>query len=213
MPFTNLRPYSGLDQVTVGNGHIPIFHIGNMFLSYSSQQFKLQNVLHVSQISTNLVSVSRFCTDNNVFFEFHSNHFVVKDQVSKQILLQGHLKDGLCILLAQSSSLCAFISTHLQDSTDTVDVWQSCLGHPAFPIVSKVLNICNPSFHSNKINDSCVFCPLAKAHQLPFLLSNSHASCPLELLHLNLWGPAPCPSTSGARYFLIIIDDFSRYIS
>ena len=36
MPFTNLRPYSGSDQVTVGNGHsIPMFHTGNMFLSHS----------------------------------------------------------------------------------------------------------------------------------------------------------------------------------
>ena len=128
MPFTNLHPYSGSDQVTVSNGHsIPIFHTGNMFLSHSSQQFKLQNVLHVPQISTNLVSVSRFCIDNNVFFEFHSNHFVVKDQVSKQIMLQRHLKDGLYTLPTQSSSPCAFISSHLQDSTDTVDVWHLAL--------------------------------------------------------------------------------------
>ena len=121
-------------------------------------------MLHVLQIYANLVSVSRFCTDNNVFFEFHSNHFVVKDQASKQILLQGHLKDGLYTVPTQSSSPCAFISSHLQDSVDIVDVWHSRLGHPAFPIVSKVLNICNPSFHSNKIYDSCVFCPRAKAH-------------------------------------------------
>ena len=50
--------------------------------------------------------------------------------------------------------------------------------------------------------DSCMHCPMAKSNQLPFFfLSDSRASDPLELLHLDLWGPAPCLSTSGARYF------------
>ena len=52
---------------------------------------------------------------------------------------------------------------------------------------------------------------MAKSHQLPYCLSDSRASNPLELLHLDLWGPAPCLSTSGARYFLIIVDGFPRY--
>jgi hypothetical protein len=33
----------------------------------------------------------------------------------------------------------------------------------------------------------------------------------LELLHLDVWGPSPVQSLGGARYFLSIIDDFSRY--
>lgn len=33
----------------------------------------------------------------------------------------------------------------------------------------------------------------------------------LELLYLEIWGPAPIPSLGGVRYFLNIIDDHSRY--
>ena len=92
--------------------------------------------------------------------------------------------------------------------------WHSYLGHPAAPILSNVLSIYTPSIAVSSINkmlDHCVHCHMAKSHQLPYCLPDSHASNPLELLHLDVWGPTPCPSTSGARYFLIIGDDFSRY--
>lgn len=57
---------------------------------------KLKNLLLVPSITKNLVSVSQFARDNNVFFEFHPDMCFVKSQVSSKILLQGSLgKDGL----------------------------------------------------------------------------------------------------------------------
>ena len=34
---------------------------------------------------------------------------------------------------------------------------------------------------------------------------------PLDLLFLDVWGPAPLLSSNNKRYFLCIIDDFSHY--
>lgn len=31
-----------------------------------------------------------------------------------------------------------------------------------------------------------------------------------ELIHVDIWGPYQTPSHSGARYFLTIVDDYSR---
>ena len=91
-------------------------------------------------------------------------------------------------------------------------IWHSRLGHPAVPILSKALASCNPSvtLQINKIAP-CIICPLAKSHSLPYSLSSSHASHPLALIHTDLWGPAPSTSITGARYFLIFIDDYSRH--
>ena len=62
--LSNVHPYLGTDQVTIGNGHtLPIAHTGKKQFSYSSYQFILQQVLHVPQLSTNLISVSKFCID------------------------------------------------------------------------------------------------------------------------------------------------------
>jgi hypothetical protein len=36
-------------------------------------------------------------------------------------------------------------------------------------------------------------------------------SRPLELLHMNLFGPTTYASASGNVYYLVIIDDYSRY--
>ncbi|GJW24922.1 ribonuclease H-like domain-containing protein [Tanacetum coccineum] len=42
---------------------------------------------------------------------------------------------------------------------------------------------------------------------------SSHKSKDLgELVHMDLWGPYRVPSREGYKYFLIIIDDYSRYV-
>jgi len=57
--------------------------------------FKLHNMLHVPAITKNLINVSKFAKDNNIYFEFHANLCYVKNQETHQILLQGVIKDGL----------------------------------------------------------------------------------------------------------------------
>jgi transposase InsO family protein len=36
-------------------------------------------------------------------------------------------------------------------------------------------------------------------------------SRPLELLHMDLFGPVACLSIGGSKYGLVIVDDFSRF--
>ncbi|RVX10653.1 Retrovirus-related Pol polyprotein from transposon TNT 1-94 [Vitis vinifera] len=204
-----VQPYSGTDQVTIGDGNsLPILNTGTKSFFFPSKTFSLNQVLHVPHLSTNLISVSKFCTDNAVFFEFHSSCFFVKDQVTKKILLKGWLRDGL-YEFSSSSPPRAFVTT---GSFSDGAIWHSRLGHPAVPILSKALASCNPSvtLQINKIAP-CIICPLAKSHSLPYSLSSSHASHPLALIHTDLWGPAPSTSITGARYFLIFIDDYSRH--
>lgn len=56
----------------------------------------------------------------------------------------------------------------------------------------------------------CNSCPMGKSHKLSFSLSNSISSSPLELLHSDIW-MSPYESNSGFKYYLIFIDDYSRY--
>jgi len=64
----------------------------------------LHNLLHVPRINKILLSVSKFAHDNNIFFEFYPDSCYVKHQVTKQVLFQGTIKDGLYVFSALRSS-------------------------------------------------------------------------------------------------------------
>ena len=65
----DVQAYKENEQVIVGNGKkLPILHTGSKFFSSTFRNFHLKKVYHVSHLTTNLISVSKFCTDNNVFF-------------------------------------------------------------------------------------------------------------------------------------------------
>jgi len=74
--------YSGNDTVQLGNGSgMNIQHLGSTSLCSfgSNASFRLHNLLHVPSINKNLISVSKFVRDNNVFFEFYPNLCSVKN--------------------------------------------------------------------------------------------------------------------------------------
>ena len=56
-----------------------------------------------------------------------------------------------------------------------------------------------------------VSCQLGKNCKLPFGLRNKFSSNPLEKIHCDLWGPAPNNSTQGYKYYVVFIDDYTRY--
>ncbi|CAH9101649.1 unnamed protein product, partial [Cuscuta europaea] len=84
----------------MGNGQgLDIKYVG--FTSFpspyqSSISLSLKNILHVPSITKNLISVSQFAKDNNVYFEFYPYDCFVKSRVYNKVLLHGTLgEDGL----------------------------------------------------------------------------------------------------------------------
>ena len=48
-------------------------------------------------------------------------------------------------------------------------------------------------------------------HQLPFTKSDFQASNPLELIHSDVWGPAPVTSVNDFQYYVIFVDEYSKF--
>ena len=48
-------------------------------------------------------------------------------------------------------------------------------------------------------------------HQLSFNKFDFVASKPLELVHSDIWGPAPIILTNDFRYYLVFIVDYSKF--
>jgi len=57
----------------------------------------------------------------------------------------------------------------------------------------------------------CDTCHLAKQHKLPFQLSNTNTVKIFDLIHVDIWGLIAISSIHGHKYFLALVDDFSRY--
>ncbi|GBM90457.1 Retrovirus-related Pol polyprotein from transposon TNT 1-94 [Araneus ventricosus] len=64
-------------------------------------------------------------------------------------------------------------------------------------------------------NESCIACNVGKATRTSLKKNYVYKRVPksvLDKVHMDLWGPAPVNSLGGSKYFLSIIDDFSRKI-
>ncbi|CAG9135108.1 unnamed protein product [Plutella xylostella] len=105
-------------------------------------------------------------------------------------------------------------SASLASSSSKVsqEVWHQRLGH----LNSRSMGLLNRGMATGIKYDSadyksCVACIEGKQSRLPFpSKSSSRADEVLGLVHTDLCGPMQKPSFSGARYFLLFIDDFTR---
>ena len=48
-------------------------------------------------------------------------------------------------------------------------------------------------------------------HQLPFVKSIFQSNEPLELIHSYVCGPVPIVSINDFRYYLVFVDDFTKF--
>lgn len=55
----------------------------------------LNKLLYIPKITKNLLSMPQFTKDNGVVVEFYDAYNVIKDKVSRQVLLEANLEEGL----------------------------------------------------------------------------------------------------------------------
>ena len=61
---------------------------------------------------------------------------------------------------------------------------------------------------NNSIYEACI---QGKQHRLPFPVGKAwRAKEPLELVHTNVCGPMRTPSLDQNRYFILLIDDYTK---
>ena len=141
---------AGHETVIVGNGQeLPVTHVGNGKLQTPSHCFRLDNILRVPDLASNLLFVHKLCLQNNAFCYFDANQFLIVDLATGKILYQGLSKDGVYPIpfpsqlsadFAIASSL-AFKSSVTTPVSNEVMLWHQRLGHPC----SKLLHSAFPS--------------------------------------------------------------------
>ena len=90
------------------------------------------------------------------------------------------------------------------------NLWHMHLGHmseKSIMILSKQGLLGDHKMEELQFCEHCVF---GKQHRVKFPKALHTTKATLDYIHSDFWGPSRVPSLGGARYFLSIIDDYSR---
>ncbi|CAI5970559.1 unnamed protein product [Closterium sp. NIES-65] len=64
---------------------------------------------------------------------------------------------------------------------------------------------------ASRSGPSCVPCVEGRLRATPHSSHFPPTEAPLQTLHMDVWGPAPVRGQGYERYFLLVVDDYSRY--
>ncbi|RVW75074.1 Retrovirus-related Pol polyprotein from transposon RE2 [Vitis vinifera] len=184
----HVQPYAGQSSIQTANGNsLPIAAIGDA-------SFKFTDVFLASQLSTNLISVTR-------------EPIVKGPKVGRLFPLFLHVPD-----FSPLSPLSSIKSFACNNVSDLSMVWHRRLIHLNTQILSHVLNSDLPGNKDrSSLSLECDSCKLGKSKTLPFPLHASTASHCFDLIHSNVWGPSPVSSHEKFKYYVTFIDDHSKF--
>ncbi|KAJ0454407.1 putative RNA-directed DNA polymerase [Helianthus annuus] len=149
-------------------------------------------------------NIKLMARDNGVEVVFNEDSCVLQDFKSKKILVTGSQDSGLYLVGKHGNSVSVCFNSFLKAS-----LWHSRLGHPS----DQVLAVLKDNFDVKSVEHGpCDVCHRAKQVRVPFPISDHKTKSVGELIHLDLWGPYKVTSYEGFKYFLTVVDDFSRTV-
>ncbi|GJX32611.1 putative ribonuclease H-like domain-containing protein [Tanacetum coccineum] len=178
------------------------------------------DVYFVDKLKFNLFSVSQMCDKKNSVLFTESECLILSPSFKlldeSQVVLRAHRKDGVYSLNLKNIVPSGCITClYANATTDESKLWHRRLGHVNFKNINKLVkgHLVRGLPSKVFVNDhTCVACKKGKQHK---------ASCkakldriirkPLELLHMDLFGPVSIESINKKRYCLVVTDDFSRF--
>nr|GEU54281.1 putative ribonuclease H-like domain-containing protein [Tanacetum cinerariifolium] len=178
------------------------------------------DMLPLEELKFNLFSVSQMCDKkNNVLFTdtacvVLSSDFKLTDE--SRVLLTVPRKDNMYSVdlknvVPQGGLTCIFAKATSEEYT----LWHKRIRHVNFKTINKLVkgNLVRglPS-KLFKTNQTCVACQKGKQHRASCKTKTiSSISQPLQMLHIDLFGPTFVKSLIKTMYCLVVIDDFSRF--
>ena len=95
-------------------------------------------------------------------------------------------------------------------SIPSLALWHARLGHASSSRVQQLASrgLLGLVFTENF---DCVSCQLGKQPALPFNSSEPISTDIFDLIHSDVWGPSSVFSIDESRYFVVFVDDYSRY--
>jgi transposase InsO family protein len=177
-----------------------------------SPDHSISNVFLVDSLVYNLLLVSQLCKMgyNCLFTDVGVTVFRKSDD---SVACKGVLDGQLYLVDFNENN--AELDTCLISKTNMGLLWHRRLTHVGIKNLHKllkgvhILGLTNIHFEKDRICSTCQAGKQVGAHHphKKIMMTNR----PLELLHMDLFGPIAYISIDGSKYCLVIVDDYSRF--
>lgn len=172
-------------------------------------KLKLSKVLFVPDLETNLMSVVKL-TEKGVSVNFMPSgcNLLINGEIIGKAMKVGNL---YCLEVPKEN-VCFVKSAH---EVNCQHIWHKRLGHRDSSVIPEILKknlVENFNPVDCGIHEKCESCLQGKSSRKPFPKKAERKSKDImDLIHTDVCGPSESTTPSGNRYFMTIIDDFSRY--
>lgn len=187
-------------QNVVGVGDIAI-------RMYDGAVTQLRNVRYVPNLKRNLISLGSLEDEG---YTFKSGNKILKIMRGSLIVMKGPKRNGLYYLEGRTEI--PFDSSLLTVSKDKTEIWHERMGHIGFKGLKSLSNQKLLGKDDIEAMDFCETYVLGKSHKVSFEASSHRISRPLDYVHADLWGPEKHSTFGGSKYFLSLVDDYSRKV-
>ncbi|KAK8935837.1 hypothetical protein KSP39_PZI013998 [Platanthera zijinensis] len=199
-------------EVILGDGNkVKIKGKGTAAIITPDGDHKLIKGVHfVPTLTQNLLSVGQLLRNGHKVV-FNNNICLIYHPTTNTLVGTATLNHSNIFtieLLPQKS-----VSLSCTQHNKANQLWHNRLGHINISSLHQLKALAEGMPKLTKAEFKGDTCARSKSHRLPFpQTAHRRASQPLELLHIDLWGPAKVPSLGGKRYYMLIVDDYSRYM-
>lgn len=201
--FANLS-FGKLGSVLLDNDQVcQVEGMGDIKLRIHDGSIKiLSDVRYVPDLKRNLISLGVLESKG---FNFKSEKGIMNIFKNSRVIMRGfrdhslYYLDGITVVGASKSNV-----------HDNAFLWHKRLGHVCERCVNELLKQNISKVSKGFKLEGCEQCVLGKVKKQPYGSSSFESKAPLEYVYSDLWGPSRTESLGGGRYFMSIMDDFSR---
>lgn len=193
---------------------------GTVKLRSGQRIIHLKNVMHSNQLRRNLISGPQLDKYN---ITFHGEKGIINVLEFGQIIFKAILIDGTYRIKFKNpdpnKSKVKFRDEpeiSVVNKMNKFELWHRRCAHinPKILIQTSKTNSVRGLPNFKNVNYKCESCKINKFRRKTFKSINKiRSKSPLELLYADVWGPCREMGREGERYYLTIVDDFSRKTS